>query len=428
MKKNFTFLAHSFMPTATTQPQTLSGSVARCTRCNACVQSCPSYLLHKEETFSPRGRVQILRLLLDRKLKYIPHQTPINQTMQDCILCGRCTLACAGQVPVAHQVLTLKKAVSLPVLPFPCKTFLAWHARHPRWFDFAVRFIQRLRAWHLFAVFGENMIPLLRPIAHLHRILPAPKQNLRQLLPKTRGHQAPQKPEIIFFPSLEARYIDPTIALTALDFFGNKEVLLWPEMHSGLAAYLLDDEKLCLQQAKRLLTMWEKTGGKKNLPFVTDSWEVFAFLKNYPFLFARLPGWEKRARIFAGRVHFITDFIKAKKSYPQKTALDFSGLLSLPKETIFSAQKILKTHFGKNFVECEYSRFPVPAEIAALSHVSQAEKMILESVKQIASKQIKQVFCLSAWAAWELNYALQKHYPCAQAKNIVYLQAKNDRI
>lgn len=428
MKKIFTLPAHSFIPGAEAQPQTLAASVARCTRCNACVQSCPSYLLNKEEIFSPRGRVQILRLILDRKIKYTPHQEPINRTMQDCILCGRCSLACAGQVPVAQQVLALKKAAALPVLPFPLKIFFTWHCKYPRLFDFGVRFIQRLRAWKLFVVRGEEIVPALRPIAHLHHILPRTRQTLCQVLRKTRFHQTPKKPEIIFFPSLEARYIDPMLAINSLDLFGNKEVWVWQEMHSGLAAYLLGDEKLCLQHAKALLTAWEKASGKKKLPFVTDSWEVFAFLKNYPSLFARLPGWEKRARAFAERAHFITDFMKAKKAYPQKTALDFSGLLSLPKETIFSAQKILKTHLGKNFVECEYSRFPVPAEIAALSHVSKAEKMILESVKQIASKQIKQVYCLSAWATWELNYALKKHYPCAQAKNIVYLQAKNDRI
>ena len=71
-------------------------SVDYCTRCNACVQSCPSYLLQQEEAYSPRGRNQIVRLLAERKIKFSDNAPLAQDVTRTCLLCGRCTAACAG--------------------------------------------------------------------------------------------------------------------------------------------------------------------------------------------------------------------------------------------------------------------------------------------------------------------------------------------
>ena len=45
--------------------RTVYESVCFCNRCNMCAQSCPTYRLTQDESQSPRGRYQILRLLLE---------------------------------------------------------------------------------------------------------------------------------------------------------------------------------------------------------------------------------------------------------------------------------------------------------------------------------------------------------------------------
>ncbi len=425
MKKRISLNPTSFV-FSLGKSETLLSSVTRCSRCNACLQSCPSYLLKPEETSSARGRVQLLRLILEKKIKPAQHSSLIQQMLQGCLLCGKCSLSCAGDIPVAQQVLALSKEMGLDTIPTSLKSFYRMKEKHPCFFDFFIRFIQFLRRWKLFIVCGICKKSSLYWVRYAHRIFPAPKRSLRKLLTKNHVDFAPPKPDFIYLPSLEACYIDPVIGQKTLQLLDNKKIHVLFQVSSGLFEFLYGDQARCLSQAKRLLTLWEKLATSKTL-FVTDSWEVFAFLKTYPSLFASLAGWQKRAEDFSSKVHFVADFIKPKRAVlKQKTALDYSGLLKLPLENISFVRKILKTQAGKNLLECDYSRFPTVLGGAAFACPTQAEKILLENVRSIVQQEIKYVYCLSGCAALLLNNALKRHNPSAQARHIVYLQDQHD--
>ncbi|MBQ7908219.1 MAG: (Fe-S)-binding protein [Elusimicrobiaceae bacterium] len=426
--KNKIYLNPSSFVSTSGKPETLIASVNRCTRCNACVQSCPSYLIKPEETASPRGRVQLIRLILEGKVKPQHHLPLIKHSLQDCLLCGRCTLACAGNIAVAQQVSCLSKAVNLPLMPASLKFFLHLKVLSPRFFDILIRFIQFLRYWKLFIVTGIGKKSSLYWIKYLHQTMPAPKQSLQTQLRKNKINISPQKPDFIYLPSLQACYAEPDIGQKTLQLLAPKKTHILFHTSTGFFEYLHGEHTRCLSQAKHLLTQWEKLSSCK-APLVTDSWETFAFLKNYPILFASLSGWQKRAEVFASHVRFVADFIKPQKSALNfKTALDFSGLLFLPLENISFSRRILKTQAGKNLLECDYSRFPIPLGSVLFARPAQAEQVLLENVKDVARQQIKQVYCLSGWAALILAHALKRHYPAAQAQHIVYLQDQHDRI
>lgn len=424
MKKKF--YLNPFSPMSSSDgPKPLQNSIMRCTRCNACLQSCPSYLIKPEETSSPRGRVQLLRLILEGKIKAENHLPLIRQTSQSCLLCGRCSLSCAGAIAVAQQVLCLSKATSLKKLPTSLKIFWRIKESFPRLFDFFMGLVQFLRRYKLFTVFAISRQSPLYWAKYAHRTLPAPKRSFQKELKKINFHFSPLQPDFIYLPSFQACYIEPDIGQKSIQILNKKTHILF-HTSSGLFEYLYGDNIRCLTQAKNLLTQWEKISSLK-APLVTDSWEIFAFLKNYPMLFSSLPGWQKRAERFSAKVRYIADFIKPKKSTKKlKTALDYSGLLFLPAENISHVRKILKTQAGKNLLECDYSRFPIPLEGGVVVRPFQTEKILLENVKDIARQQIKQVYCLSGWAALMLGNALKQHYPTAKAHHIVYLQDQYD--
>ena len=50
-------------------PRAVYDSVSFCNRCGSCQQACPTYLFTSQETFSPRGRNQLVRLITEGKLK-----------------------------------------------------------------------------------------------------------------------------------------------------------------------------------------------------------------------------------------------------------------------------------------------------------------------------------------------------------------------
>ena len=96
-------------------PRTLYNSAAYCTRCGSCMQACPLYQLTAQETYSPRGRNQLLRLALEQKINPNAQDPVLLELLQTCTLCGRCTQVCPGRVPTAEHVLEMRRALNLQV-------------------------------------------------------------------------------------------------------------------------------------------------------------------------------------------------------------------------------------------------------------------------------------------------------------------------
>ncbi len=411
--------------------RTLSCSVDFCTRCNACVQSCPSYLLRQEEAFSPRGRNQIIRLLLEGKIKTADNKKLIRQTASSCFLCARCTSACAAALPVAQHVLALRQAAACQTLPFMLKQFIGLYGMRPALFHLVATLclgLRRLGLLTFLRVCAITRLPFLHWLNHADDILPRTAAPLSHVIKKQKTVLFPQKPDIIYYPSLEAQYADPQIGLRTLQLLKPKQVYMLSGQASGLFEYLYGTDTLALKQAKNLLLRWESISGRRKLTLVTDGLETYLFLKHFPVLFASWPGWQKRAEDFAVHVSYITELPSSvwagRADITTKTALDSSSSLFPADKIAERTRKILKTHLGKNFVECEYSRFVIPGAGNAFVLGTPSREVILENVKDVARLQLKQVYCLSGWAALELNAALRRHYPQAQARHVVYLQAK----
>ena len=172
----------------------------------------------------------------------------------------------------------------------------------------------------------------------------------------------------------------------------------------------------------KLLLSWEHYSGQTPLPFITDSIEVYGFLKNYPLLFTHLPGWQQRAEKFAAHVQFITEVLSSPAKPSQtipRIALDSSSLLypaGVVAEQVYA--RLLET-YGKNLLECEYSRLPLPAAGIAFAQPAQAAELVLHNARDLMRQHIEQVYCLSGWAALELQAVLRKHYPSVRADFIV---------
>ncbi len=83
--------------------------IQRCMRCGFCRALCPTWGELGWETGSPRGRMQVLKGLLDGKLKYEPF---ISNRIFDCTLCGYCTWRCP---PGVRTVDIIKSARTLLV-------------------------------------------------------------------------------------------------------------------------------------------------------------------------------------------------------------------------------------------------------------------------------------------------------------------------
>ncbi len=401
-------------------------SVSYCNRCGGCNQVCPSYQLHHQETFSPRGRNQILRLALEGKIKLTVSNPLLTETLRTCTLCGRCTQHCAGQIPTAQHVLELRRALNMRVLPLLLYTFLNLRENHPFLFAVWVRAALWLRGMgtvKIMRLLQLTRLPGLSFLNHADDILPAWPRTLKRELRRAGITANQQDPQLIYIPSLEAQFLLPDIAAKTLALAQqNYRTALWKNTATGLFSFVYGDLRQSRRTLRRLIRRHANTGNGK-LILLTDSIDVYTFLKRAPQLFSGYKNWEGHARHLAACVRFVTDvFPDGKKHpFPGRVQLEYGALFSRQGQAFEKAQKILYTFFDKNLVECLYADADVPAFGYTFVAPKEAAQIGLQAVEKLARTRTRKVVAMSGLAALELNFWCKKFYPAAEATHFVHV-------
>ena len=90
--------------------------IETCVHCGFCLQACPTYVNLEDENDSPRGRIVLMRALVEGEL---PLNDPSVQTHIDrCLGCRACETACPSGVPYG-QLLEATRATLREVRPTP---------------------------------------------------------------------------------------------------------------------------------------------------------------------------------------------------------------------------------------------------------------------------------------------------------------------
>lgn len=141
-----------------------------CVHCGFCLQTCPTYVVLEDENDSPRGRLLIMRSLLEGSLQ--TDDRDVRQHLDQCLGCRACETACPSGVPYGHLLEATRATIT---------------ARHPL----------PLAARLLLAVFAEPMLMrvamaigrvtrALRVASLLARVLPGRFGFALQMLEATR--------------------------------------------------------------------------------------------------------------------------------------------------------------------------------------------------------------------------------------------------
>src|SRR5437763_11119805 len=84
-----------------------------CIRCGQCLTSCPTYLLSMSEAEGPRGRIALMRALVEGHLELTPD---LVEHEQNCLVCDACTAVCPAGVHMDPMQVALRAAIE-PDLP-----------------------------------------------------------------------------------------------------------------------------------------------------------------------------------------------------------------------------------------------------------------------------------------------------------------------
>lgn len=85
----------------------LKTELDKCVRCGECRSVCPVYEQLKLEKFTSRGRIALLDAITSRDLEL---NTPLGQTLDNCIMCLACQEKCGSQVKT-ERIIPLARAL-----------------------------------------------------------------------------------------------------------------------------------------------------------------------------------------------------------------------------------------------------------------------------------------------------------------------------
>ncbi len=278
--------------------RSLYDAVSQCSRCGYCEQACPTYVATGDESKSPRGRNQIVRLMIEGKLD---DKSAAMEALSTCLACGACTTACYAKVPVADIVLEGRRMLRGDthwLVKSVCRIMIT----SPRFFAVLLKigfFLKKcgLSALGRPALRAAGLSVLASMDEHTNE---SPLQNLDDL---TKDRQDPDAPAYRYFAPCGPRYLFPRVGLatmSALDKLKGSGSYLGNPC-CGLLAYNYGELEDARELAKKNIEHSEKNGTEQ---IVGDCSSCVAHLKTYPQLFLKAEdaSWRVRATAFAARV------------------------------------------------------------------------------------------------------------------------------
>ncbi len=150
-----------------------------CVHCGLCTAACPTYLVRGDENDSPRGRIYLMRALVDGKLELDP---TVLQHLDLCLDCRACETACPSGVGYGRLIEPFRVELR--------ERFSAGHAASglERWVIerlFPNRFLLR-SALGLARLTQVTRIDRLMDLLRLDALLPRVLRSMRRQLPPFR--------------------------------------------------------------------------------------------------------------------------------------------------------------------------------------------------------------------------------------------------
>src|ERR1700694_2937140 len=84
-------------------------NMLRCIRCAACLTSCPTYVVTHKEEEGPRGRIAIMRAIVEGHLDVTPDAVT---HLDNCLLCEACTNVCPAGVQMESMGIAFRESLA----------------------------------------------------------------------------------------------------------------------------------------------------------------------------------------------------------------------------------------------------------------------------------------------------------------------------
>jgi glycolate oxidase iron-sulfur subunit len=230
-----------------------------CVHCGFCTATCPTYVLDGDELDSPRGRIYLIKDMLEYDR---PASAEVVKHIDRCLSCLACMTTCPSGVHYMHLVdharARIEATFTRPLLDRWLRAMLARVLPDDGLLRWALRAARLARPFAgLFAAFG------LKPVAAMLRLAPAPLPRSR-LPPAASGRrvfaaQGARKGRVALLSGCVSPVIRPSIneaAIAVLTRHGIEVVLARGQGCCGSLVHHLGREHEALAAARLNIDAW----------------------------------------------------------------------------------------------------------------------------------------------------------------------------
>ncbi|MCP8939157.1 glycolate oxidase subunit GlcF [Alsobacter sp. SYSU M60028] len=282
-----------------------------CVHCGFCTATCPTYLLLGDELDSPRGRIYLIKDMLENGRPATPQ---VVKHIDRCLSCLSCMTTCPSGVHYMHLV-------------DHARAYIEDTYDRP-WTDRAIRrllsavlpYPARFRVALLAAALGRPLRPLVRRLprvgARLAAMLDLAPRRLPNKAPASEGKSpavGPRRARVAMLTGCAQPVLDPFIneaAIRLLNRHGVEVVLPKGEGCCGALVHHMGEEKRGHALARANIEAWtrEIEGEGLDAILITAS-GCGTTIKDYGFMFRDDPAWAEKARRVSELALDVTEYL-----------------------------------------------------------------------------------------------------------------------
>jgi glycolate oxidase iron-sulfur subunit len=301
-----------------------------CVHCGFCTATCPTYVLLGDELDSPRGRIYLIKEMLERNK---PPTTEVVKHIDRCLSCLACMTTCPSGVNYMHLVdqarVRIEEQYVRPPAERVLRAILALVLPRPKLF----------RAGMMLARFGRPLAALL-PAVKASSASPSFFSRIKAMLALAPRRLPPRGPSggsvfpaegtrrgrVALLQGCAQQVLAPRInqaAINLLTRHGIEVVLVKDEQCCGALTHHLGHDGDALARARANITAWREEAARDGLDaiLVTTS-GCGTVIKDYGFMLREDREYAAAAAEISARTKDITEYVDGLELRPMQQQND----------------------------------------------------------------------------------------------------------
>ena len=288
------------------------GILRKCVHCGFCTATCPTYVTLGNELDSPRGRIYLIKDMLENGR---PADKQIVTHIDRCLSCLACMTTCPSGVNYMHLVdharAHIEKTYRRPVFDRLIRATLAMVLPYPSRFRAALKLAKLGRP---FAGLFETMKPL-RPVGAMLKLAPASVPPVSSSSrPSVHAAQGKKRGRVALLNGCAQPVLEPSIneaAIRLLTRLGIEVVVAQGEGCCGALVHHMGREQAALENARRNVDAWiavAENGGLDAIVITASG--CGTTIKDYGHMLRLDPAYAEKAARVSALARDVTEYLE----------------------------------------------------------------------------------------------------------------------